>query len=133
MGMMVYGQKTSKTARDKEAMAFYFKEGDAFDFGKVPQGPALLHTFEFVNDSKTPIVIATVEPSVDWITVSWPREAVLPGEKGTISLIYDTRVQAGPFKKIIQIWANITKPNEPYKLYVTGTIVPVEKDEPVNR
>ena len=57
MGMMVYGQKTSKTARDKEAMAFYFKEGDAFDFGKVPQGPALLHTFEFVNDSKTPIVM----------------------------------------------------------------------------
>lgn len=64
------------------------------------------HSFEFVNESKQPIIIKQVRTSCGCTTPSWTRKPVAPGEKGYIKASFDPKNRPGPFNKSITVTAN---------------------------
>ena len=74
------------------------------DFGTIKEeaGPAEFK-FEFKNTSQNPVKITNVRSSCGCTTPSWTREAVLPGENGFITAVYNPRNRPGPFHKTLTV------------------------------
>jgi len=76
------------------------------NLGKVKLGEKRNLVYHFTNTGKTPLLIELVT-SCKCTQLDWPRKAVLPGEKGTIIVTYDSKdQQLGPLKKTIDVIAN---------------------------
>lgn len=104
---------------------FKFEGGDTYDFGVVKRGPIAMHTFEFTNVGNAPIIIMDVKPSCGCTNVDWPKNPVLPGQKGSIQLGLKTAEQHGVFNKEVYIQSNAKTPNgeKRYTLYIKGDAV----------
>lgn len=59
------------------------------DLGKVEHGDSKSSAFNFTNTGTEAIEIEIVDGCV-CTTLDWPRKPILPGEKGSISLIFDS-------------------------------------------
>lgn len=82
------------------------------DFGtlKLGSGPAEC-SFAFENVGKTPMAIYNVVTSCGCTTIDWPKEPVMPGGKGTITVVYTNDEGPYPFDKTITVYvSNYTKP-----------------------
>jgi len=76
------------------------------DLGVVKLGEKRDLVYHFTNTGNFPLEIELVT-SCKCAQLDWPRKAVLPGEKGTISVTYDSTGQRlGPLKKTIDVIAN---------------------------
>ena len=104
---------------------FKFDGGDTYDFGIIKRGPIAMHSFEFTNVGNQPIIIMDVKPSCGCTNVDWPKNPVLPGQKGTIQLGLKTAEQHGVFNKEVYIQSNAKTPNgeKRYTLYIKGDAV----------
>lgn len=98
---------------------FQFKE-DSWDFGNIPEGVPAIHTFEFTNAGKEPIVISQVTASCGCTTPVWPKEPVASGGKGVVSVSYNAARQ-GSFVKTVTVLSNT---GEPKYLTVKGNVIP---------
>jgi hypothetical protein len=114
---------------------FKFTE-EVHDFGVVKRGPIAFHTFEFTNTGDQPLIVMNVTPSCGCTNVEWPKQPVLPGQKGTIQLGLKTIEQNGVFNKEVYIQSNAPAPKgaKRYTLYIKGNAVDdpasVPKTEP---
>src|SRR5262249_2321713 len=61
-----------------------FKEGTIHDFGTVPRGALLSHSFKMTNIYAVPLNIMTVRSSCGCVTVTPSRPTLQPRESGTI-------------------------------------------------
>ena len=93
--------------RDKtvEVPEATFAESE-FDFGKIIQGEKVSHSFSFTNTGKRPLIISDVSATCGCTVPSWPKEPVLPGEKGNISVIFDSDGKKGSQLKQITVLTN---------------------------
>jgi hypothetical protein len=89
-----------------------------YDFGKIPQGKPVTHTFIFTNKGKTPLVLNNVNASCGCTTPVWDREPIKPGESGKIVVGYNAAAE-GPFDKPVSIVynGNLTK-----EIHVKGEV-----------
>lgn len=80
----------------------------AYDFGDVPRkGGDLVHAFRFRNEGTAPLVITRVQISCSCLKATHPRRPVMPGEEGSIDVIYEPhKSEPGNFNKVIQIFSN---------------------------
>ena len=80
----------------------------AYDFGDVPRkGGDLVHAFRFRNEGTAPLVITRVQISCSCHKATHPRRPVMPGEEGSIDVIYEPhKSEPGNFNKVIQIFSN---------------------------
>ncbi len=94
-----------------------FKE-DVFDFGKIPQGKPVTHTFVFTNKGKVPLSLNNVNASCGCTTPVWDKETIKPGESGKIIVGYNSAAE-GPFDKPVSIVynGNLTK-----EIHVKGEV-----------
>lgn len=60
-----------------------FNEED-FTFPPMEQGEEVVHSFYFVNTGDAPLVLTEVKGSCGCTGVEYPKEPILPGEKGRI-------------------------------------------------
>ena len=89
------------------------------DFGKITyQGDGSVD-FEFTNTGTAPLMINNVTSSCGCTIPKWTKEPVQPGEKGKISVKYDTK-RVGPFSKPVRVYSNATE--TPITLTITGTV-----------
>lgn len=72
-------------------------------FGTIPEGEQATHAFTFRNTGDAPLRLTDVRPSCGCTTPEWPREAVAPGETGTITVVYDSEGRPGPFHKSVVV------------------------------
>lgn len=107
---------------DPNAPVFDFKKGETHDFGEIPEGPFAEYVFEFKNKGKEPLIITNASASCGCTTPSWPKEPILPGKKGEITVKYNTQGRVGPFHKDIYISSNAKSDKERYELHITGTV-----------
>lgn len=93
------------------------------DFGKIKEsdGPASVK-FEFTNIGSMPLIISNVVASCGCTTPNWPKEPVVPGAKGTITVAYNPANRPGKFDKTITVTAN-TEPASTV-LRIRGDVVP---------
>ncbi|MEN8929287.1 MAG: DUF1573 domain-containing protein [Flavobacteriales bacterium] len=92
------------------------------DFGKVLSTSSNKHTFVFTNTGTEPLIISNAKGSCGCTVPAWPKEPILPGDKGEIDIVYKPNGQSGKQTKQITVTANTSPANT--ILTITGDIQP---------
>ena len=92
-----------------------------YDFGKIKEGKTVEHTFKFINDGKTTLLINDVRSTCGCTIPSWPREPIEPGDSGKIKVVFKSEGKKDQQRKPVTITAN-TFPSETV-LYMNGTVL----------
>jgi hypothetical protein len=116
----VFAQETvpSAVAPDPNAPTMNFAK-DAIDYGTIKQDADGYRTFSFTNEGKAPIVISEAHGSCGCTVPTYPKEPIMPGQKGEIKVHYDTH-RVGPFSKSVTVNSNAK--NSPVVLKISGTV-----------
>jgi hypothetical protein len=77
-----------------------------YDFGKVIQGEMLSYVFHFKNVGKSSLLISSIEPSCGCTTSIPPKAPIRPGEKGEISITFDSKFKNGQVSSYLVVTAN---------------------------
>ena len=121
-GLLLCQAQTNKAAT-KKGPRFKFEE-KTHDFGDIPASYGYVTEFRFKNVGDTSLVIYRCTSSSGSVTPDWPREPILPGKSGKISVIFDCySFVAGIFYKIVYINSNAIYDKAFYELYIKGRIV----------
>jgi hypothetical protein len=118
---------TAQAQTTTEAPAFQWVS-ETFDFGSIPQNIPAVASYEFINTGKEAIIITDVQKVCGCTNTEWPKEPVLPGQKGTIKATFNA-ANEGPFTKSITVNSNASTPS--VKLTFKGTVVKDAGDAPV--
>lgn len=104
---------------------FKFKGGETHDFGTLKEGPVAEYAFEFTNVGKEPLIIVDAKADCGCTTPEWPKQPILPGKTGKITVRYTTQGHVAPFNKHIYVKSNAKVPggNERYDLQIKGVVV----------
>jgi hypothetical protein len=91
------------------------------DYGTIEQGADGGCEFVFTNKGEKPLVLSNVRASCGCTAPTWPREPILPGQKGVIKVGYNTNIIGG-FSKGISVTSNAS--NSTVNLTVKGNVTP---------
>ncbi len=100
----------------------------SYNFGEVKEGTIVTKAFEFTNTGKVPLLINNAKSTCGCTVPKWPKEPILPGGTGSISVRFDTKNKFKQQRKPITVMANTYPSNT--VVYLEGFVVP--KDEAVN-
>jgi uncharacterized protein DUF1573 len=95
-------------------------EKTTIDYGTIKQGSDGYRTFVFTNIGNAPIIVSQVTSSCGCTIPEKPKEPIMPGEKGSLKVHYDTN-RMGPFQKNIRITSN-AKPTV-VEVHIKGLVV----------
>jgi len=94
-----------------------------YDFGRVIQGETLSYTFHFKNVGKSSLLISSIEPSCGCTTSIPPKAPIRPGEKGEISVTFDSKHKNGDVTSYLVVTAN-TYPAQTVLTLNANVVVP---------
>lgn len=86
----------------KETIAF---SEQAFDFGKIPMGRPVTHTFTITNNGTDSLYLENVTASCGCTTPVWKKDPVAPGASTKIEVGYNAAAE-GAFDKPVTIYYN---------------------------
>ena len=89
------------------AQEFKF-DAETIDYGKIDKGADGVRTFTFTNIGDQPLIIKDIKSSCGCTIPEKPKKPILPNEKGTIKVSYNTNIIGG-FSKSITILSNVKK------------------------
>lgn len=95
-------------------------EKDVYDFGEIKKDVPVFAEFTFTNEGQEPFVISSVKSSCGCTVADYPKEAILPGETGTIKASYNAK-NMGAFNKKVTISGNTESGNK--TLTIKGIVV----------
>ncbi len=93
-----------------------------FDFGKVTEGEVVQHKFVFTNTGEAPLKVMKADPSCGCTVPTWSREAIAPGEQGSMVVKFNSRGQHGVVRKSVRLTTNTKEGVE--LLRFTANVVP---------
>ena len=98
------------------------------DFGDITQGDKVEHTYRFTNFGNEPLIISNVTTQCGCTTPKgWPRDPVLPGEKGEIIAAFNSAGKFGKQHKVVTIISNAVNPEGAQLILMVNV---VEKKSP---
>jgi hypothetical protein len=107
-------------ATEGEARAEIYFEKTVHDFGAIPQKGNGTYEFEFTNTGSAPLVLSNATSSCGCTVPNYPKTPIAPGEKGKITVRYDTN-RMGGFHKSVTVTSNAkAAPN--VVLYIKGEV-----------
>ncbi|MGZ5210456.1 MAG: DUF1573 domain-containing protein [Kaistella sp.] len=80
-----------------------------FSFGKIKKGEKVEHVYEVTNTGANPLVISEVKPACGCTVPDYTKEPILPGQKGKITLKFDSASFDGLVTKQAEVYANVEK------------------------
>ena len=92
------------------------------NFGSIIEGDSVLIKFKFKNTGKTALFILEVLPSCGCTLTDFPRNAILPGDRGIITATFTTQGHPGSVTKNIMVKTN-TSNNIFHKLEFSGEVL----------
>jgi len=101
----------------QQAESIGLKEAE-FDFGRIPQGKPVYHSFEIVNQSGTPLKLDNVTATCGCTTPEWNRDPIAAGASDKIRVGYNAAAE-GYFEKYITITYN---GNATKQIKIKGTV-----------
>lgn len=105
---------TAQVAR----MAF---ENNEHLFGEIDEGGIVQHDFAFTNTGSQPLLISNARSTCGCTVPDYPKEPILPGASGVISVTFDTKNKYGRQRKPVTITAN-TYPATSV-IYMDGNVI----------
>ena len=104
------GLSNAQTTVEKEGPIITF-EKKSHDFGDITQGEKVEYIFAFENTGTEPLIITNVEVTCGCTTPKgWPRDPILPGEKGELTVSFNTSGKLGRQNKPIIVISNAANP-----------------------
>jgi hypothetical protein len=97
--------------------AIELKEAE-YDFGKIPQGKPVYHSFEVVNTTNAPLKLENVTASCGCTTPEWNKEPIAAGTSDKIKVGYNAATE-GYFEKFITVTYN---GNQTKQIKIKGTV-----------
>ena len=85
-----------------------------FDFGKITDGDKVRHTYMVKNIGNNPLVISNVQVSCGCTAPFFPKEPILPGKTGEVTLEFNSAGKEGLVNKNALIVANAD--NAPFSI-----------------
>jgi hypothetical protein len=92
----------------------------SIDMGDIPLKKAAKIEFTFKNPGMIPVIIREVKPSCGCTIADFPKQPILSGSEGKITVTYDADV-SGYFSKTISVYSNTEEGVT--ELYIKGTVV----------
>jgi hypothetical protein len=90
-------------------------EQDVFNFGEISQGELIKNVFVFTNTGKEPLIISNAKGSCGCTVPEFPKDPIMPGEKGQLLVVFNTKNKKGNQSKRVTITAN----TEPVNTYLS--------------
>lgn len=100
----------SDSASDKLPILTF--DHNNYDFGTVQEGEIVEHEFTFTNTGEAPLKVMKASPSCGCTVPEWSREAIAPGEKGSLTVKFDARGRTGKQHKNVRLTTNTKNGNE---------------------
>ena len=98
-------------------------EKSSFDFGDVPQGDKVEHTFKFTNTGNQPLIITNIQVTCGCTTPKgWPRDPIAAGAKGEITIAFNSASKMGKQNKAVIIMSNAV--NNDNQILFTANVLP---------
>jgi hypothetical protein len=89
-----------------------------YDFGKIPQGKPVYHSFEVINKTTAPLKLENVTASCGCTTPEWNREPIAASSADKIKVGYNAAAE-GYFEKFITVTYN---GNQTKQIKIKGTV-----------
>ncbi|MCL2413212.1 MAG: DUF1573 domain-containing protein [Bacteroidales bacterium] len=93
------------------------------DYGEIEQGADGDAVFTFRNIGSEPLILSSVRTGCGCAGAFWPREPIMPGETGTITIRYDTN-RIGHIGRAGVVESNSVDNTHRMTLRITGRVVP---------
>ena len=92
------------------------------DFGTIDEGIKVVYDFEFTSTGDSSLILLNVQASCGCTVPTWPRKPIKPGEKGKISVAFNSAGRAGEnFHKSITVTTNQNQDNVKI-IYIRGLV-----------
>ncbi len=111
---------TNATAMPKASGAQMTLGSDVIDYGDITKGSNGEREFKFTNTGTEPLIISNAQGSCGCTVPTWPKEPIMPGQKSSIKVKYDTN-RVGPFTKYITLTTNAPS-QESLRLTIKGNV-----------
>lgn len=85
-----------------------------FNFGHMKEGDKVSHTYLVKNIGQNPLFISNIQVSCGCTAPSFPKEPILPGQQGEVTLEFNSAGKAGSVQKNALIIANAD--NAPFSI-----------------
>ncbi|WP_136483138.1 DUF1573 domain-containing protein [Cognatitamlana onchidii] len=105
----------SQTSQNETNTGFLSFKTETIDYGALNQNTDGERFFSFTNTGEAPVVISNVKTSCGCTVPSYPKNAILPGESGHITIKYATS-KIGVFSKSIRVISNAQNSNQILKI-----------------
>jgi hypothetical protein len=92
---------------DANSAIFNF-EKEVIDYGTIEKNADGNRVFIFTNTGGSPLIISNAKGSCGCTVPTWPKEPIMPGEKGEIGVKYATG-RVGRFSKTITLTSNASE------------------------
>ncbi|MEZ4792037.1 MAG: DUF1573 domain-containing protein [Gelidibacter sp.] len=103
---------------------------DTIDYGTIEKGADGVRVFEFTNTGNAPLIITEVKSTCGCTVPKKPEGPIMPGEKGEISVKYDTN-RVNPIRKTITVISNADTPTVALK--IKGEVIDPSKTSVLER
>ncbi|HEY0058175.1 MAG TPA: DUF1573 domain-containing protein [Flavisolibacter sp.] len=99
-----HNHATPRVSSSTSDESLHLKEVE-FDFGTIPQGKPVYHSFEVRNDGSAELQIENVQTTCGCTTPEWKKEPIAKGKSSSIKVGFNAASE-GPFEKYITILYN---------------------------
>ncbi|MCC2589719.1 DUF1573 domain-containing protein [Chryseobacterium sp. MFBS3-17] len=77
------------------------------NFGDVKKGGKVSHVYEVTNTGDNPLIISQVKPACGCTAPQYTNTPILPGQKGSVTLEFDSSSFDGLQNKQAEVYANV--------------------------
>lgn len=94
-------------------------------FGNIKEGEVVLYDFEFTNNGKAPLVIASASGSCGCTVPTYPSEPVQPGKTGVMKVRFDSHGKTGHQEKSVTVKSNAARGDQ--MLFIVAEVAEAKK------
>lgn len=79
---------------------------ESHDFGNLKKGDIVQYSYEITNTGDKPLIISNVHPACGCTAPDYTKEPIAPGQKGQVTLSFDSQNFSGIISKTAQVYTN---------------------------
>ncbi len=91
------------------------------NFGFVKKGEKVNLTYEFTNEGNQPLLISEAKAECSCTSLSWNKEPIAPGQKGSVLVVFDTAPTYDRQDRTVEVFSN--DPKSPNKIRFKGVVL----------